>query len=266
MNPSTADPESLTIRSHAVAELAINTFGGFFPSAEFLDGYTGRTSSNPTERLESIAQERQQLLRRHAKQKEALLEQQSKELHRAQAFFNGAADPENFGYEGKQIPKPVHDARALAPANARNEVNLLLASQGRLLAKVVEVQRQDLTRLKNLKENTQAEISSTENSLRSGSRFPASEWEFDLLINQVNPQHGTQVAQYLSTDDEAARKVIFSLAHQSGRQWTEAATMPLRTLYSQSAEFRAKVLDTLKPKDSATTHGHRTTVTSLMIP
>lgn len=102
---------------------------------------------------------------------------------------------------------------------------------------MVEAQQKDLTRLKKLKENVQAEISSTETSLQSSSRFPASEWEFDLLVNQVDPQHGVQVAQYLSTDDEGARKVVFNLAHQSGRQWVEAATMPLRNLYAESVRI-----------------------------
>lgn len=37
MNPSTADPESLTVRSHAIAEMAINTFGGFFPRSVVAD-------------------------------------------------------------------------------------------------------------------------------------------------------------------------------------------------------------------------------------
>ncbi|KIO34130.1 hypothetical protein M407DRAFT_240750 [Tulasnella calospora MUT 4182] len=253
MSASIPDPESSAVKSHTVAELAINNLGSFFPSSEFLDKYAGRTSLNPEDRLGSISQERQLLLQRHAHQKETLLEQQGKEIHRTQAFFNGAADPDNFGYEGKPIPQLVHDARALAPANARNEVNLLWASQGRFLASVVEAQQKDLTRLKNLKENVQAEISSTETSLRSSSRFPASEWEFDLLANRVDPQHGIQVAQYLSTDDEVARKVVFSFAHQSGRQWTEAATMPLRTLYVESAEFRAKVAEVLKPSGSAST-------------
>ncbi|KAG8916993.1 hypothetical protein FRC01_002731 [Tulasnella sp. 417] len=258
MSASATDPESSAVKSHSVAELAINHMGSFFSSSDLLDKYAGRTSLSPTDRLGSISQERQLLLQRHAYQKETLLEQQKKEIDRTQAFFNGAADPDNFAYDGKQMPKAVHDARALASTTARNEVNLLWASQGRFLASVVESQQNDLARLKNLKENVQAEISTTEASLRSGSRFPASEWEFDLLFNQIDPQHGVLVAQYLSTDDEGARKVVINLALQSGRRWAEAETVPLRTLYAESAEFRAKISEALRPSGSASTGRERT--------
>ncbi|KAG8992921.1 hypothetical protein FRB90_000869, partial [Tulasnella sp. 427] len=120
--------------------------------------------------------------------------------------------------------------RQLAPTQARNEVNLLWADQGRCLARVIEMQQKDLDRLKSLKNNVLAEIQATRKQLDSG-RFPTSEWEFDL-VRKENPERSAQIAQYLLIEAEEARKIWFMVCQrESPREWDEAAAAVLKALY-----------------------------------